>query len=139
MALVGPSGCGKSTAIQLLERFYDVLGGTIKIDGKDIKTLNIRHMRNHIALVGQEPTLFNLSVRDNIAYGLTDVREDEIINAAKLANIDDFVQSLPDGYNTSVGGRGKGVIQKCKRKLRNGFRAQFKLSSSLEQGTELLI
>uniref|UniRef100_A0AC34FWP2 ABC transporter domain-containing protein n=1 Tax=Panagrolaimus sp. ES5 TaxID=591445 RepID=A0AC34FWP2_9BILA len=103
VALVGPSGCGKSTVISLIERFYDTLGGTITIDGKDIRTLNIRHMRDAIALVGQEPTLFNLSIRENIIYGLENVKDDEIIQAAKLANIHSFIESLPNGYNTSVG------------------------------------
>uniref|UniRef100_A0AC35GE69 p-glycoprotein n=1 Tax=Panagrolaimus sp. PS1159 TaxID=55785 RepID=A0AC35GE69_9BILA len=106
VALVGPSGCGKSTVISLIERFYDTLGGIITIDGKDIRTLNIRHMRNAIALVGQEPTLFNISIRDNITYGLENVKDEEVIKAAQLANIHSFIESLPNGYDTSVGGRG---------------------------------
>ena len=106
VAIVGASGCGKSTVIQLIERFYDVLGGALKVDGKDIRQINIRHLRSAMALVGQEPTLFNLSVKDNISYGLDNIPLEKIKAAAKLANIDEFVESLPDKYNTSVGGRG---------------------------------
>ena len=106
VALVGPSGCGKSTIIQLLERYYDVLGGAIKFDGVDIRAINIRHLRNCIALVGQEPTLFNLSIGENIAYGFENPTKEAIQEAAQLANIDTFIESLPDGYNTNVGGKG---------------------------------
>uniref|UniRef100_A0AC35GLM7 Uncharacterized protein n=1 Tax=Panagrolaimus sp. PS1159 TaxID=55785 RepID=A0AC35GLM7_9BILA len=106
IALVGPSGCGKSTIIQLLERYYDVLGGTIKLDGIDIRSLNIRHLRNSIAVVGQEPTLFNLSIGENIAYGIENPTFEQIQKAAQLANIDTFIESLPNGYNTNVGGKG---------------------------------
>ena len=106
VAIVGASGCGKSTTIQLIERFYDVLGGALKVDGQDIREINIRHLRSAMALVGQEPTLFNLSVRQNISYGLDNIPLEKIKAAAKLANIDEFVESLPDKYDTSVGGRG---------------------------------
>ena len=106
VAIVGASGCGKSTVIQLIERFYDVLGGALKVDGQDIRQVNVRHLRSAIALVGQEPTLFNLSVKDNISYGLEDVPLEKIKTAAKLANVDDFIESLPDKYDTSVGGKG---------------------------------
>ncbi|KAI1720374.1 ABC transporter transmembrane region domain-containing protein [Ditylenchus destructor] len=78
VALVGPSGCGKSTIIQLIERFYDVLGGNLSVDGVDIRKYNIRHLRNAMALVGQEPTLFNLSIRENIAYGIADKYETSV-------------------------------------------------------------
>ncbi|KAH7724074.1 Bile salt export pump [Aphelenchoides avenae] len=106
VALVGPSGCGKSTVIQLLERYYDVYSGSVMVDGVDLRKYNIRHLRGAMALVGQEPTLFNLSIRENIAYGMENVTEQQIIEAAKLANIHNFVESLPQGYDTSVGGRG---------------------------------
>uniref|UniRef100_A0A1I8BVI5 ABC-type xenobiotic transporter n=1 Tax=Meloidogyne hapla TaxID=6305 RepID=A0A1I8BVI5_MELHA len=108
VALVGPSGCGKSTMIQLLERFYDPFSGTLNIDGKDIRRYNIRHLRNSISLVGQEPTLFALSIKENITYGLNndDISEDKITTAAKLANIHDFIESLPQKYDTPVGSRG---------------------------------
>uniref|UniRef100_A0AC34FJI9 Uncharacterized protein n=1 Tax=Panagrolaimus sp. ES5 TaxID=591445 RepID=A0AC34FJI9_9BILA len=106
VALVGPSGCGKSTIVQLLERYYDVLGGSIKFDGTDIRSINIRHLRNSIAIVGQEPTLFNLSIGENIAYGIEEPTFEQIQKAAQLANIDTFIESLPEGYNTNVGGKG---------------------------------
>lgn len=98
VALVGKSGCGKSTIVQLLERFYDVVSGLLTIDGMDVRHYNIRHMRSAMALVGQEHVLFNLTIRENITYGLAEhqVSEGEIVEAAKLANIHDFIESLPD-------------------------------------------
>ncbi|VDM92740.1 unnamed protein product, partial [Onchocerca ochengi] len=106
IALVGSSGCGKSTIIKLLERFYDVTRGVLFIDDRDIRSYNIRYLRSNIALVDQEPTLFNLSIRDNIAYGLDNMSQDQIESAAKLANIHDFIISLPQGYDTIVGSKG---------------------------------
>ncbi|CAF1034859.1 unnamed protein product [Adineta steineri] len=107
-ALVGPSGSGKSTTIALLERFYDPLKGEILLDGHDIKTLNIRWLRSLIGFVQQEPVLFNLSIRDNIAYGINDriVTQDEIETAAKMANIYEFIISLPEGFDTFCGSKG---------------------------------
>uniref|UniRef100_A0A915EGH1 ABC-type xenobiotic transporter n=1 Tax=Ditylenchus dipsaci TaxID=166011 RepID=A0A915EGH1_9BILA len=107
VALVGPSGCGKSTVIQLVERYYDVLSGSVAVDGVDIRKYNIRHLRQAMSLVGQEPTLFNLSIRENIGYGIMDtVTDQQIEAAAKLANIHAFVDSLPEKYDTSVGSKG---------------------------------
>ncbi|KAJ4960390.1 hypothetical protein NE237_020300 [Protea cynaroides] len=109
-ALVGQSGSGKSTMIGLIERFYDPLKGTVRIDGKDIKLYNLRSLRKHIALVSQEPTLFAGTIRENIVYGgaatLEKVDEAEIIEAAKAANAHDFIASMKDGYETSCGDRG---------------------------------
>ncbi|KAI1710182.1 ABC transporter transmembrane region domain-containing protein [Ditylenchus destructor] len=105
VALVGPSGCGKSTVIHLLERFYDALGGNIRIDGIDIRKYNIRHIRNAMAMVEQEPTVFNLSIGQNIAYGLKS-SQSQVEAAAKLANIHAFVESLPQKYDTMIGPRG---------------------------------
>ncbi|KAF1747317.1 hypothetical protein GCK72_023779 [Caenorhabditis remanei] len=106
VALVGPSGCGKSTTIQLIERYYDALCGTIRVDDSDIRDISVKHLRDNIALVGQEPTLFNLSIRDNITYGLENITQDQIEKAATLANIHTFVMGLPEGYDTSVGQSG---------------------------------
>ncbi|CAD5221357.1 unnamed protein product [Bursaphelenchus okinawaensis] len=106
MALVGPSGCGKSTTIQLIERYYDILSGSLKIDDTDYKQISIRHLRENVALVSQEPTLFNMSISQNISYGLEHVTMDRIIEAAKMANVHDFIDSLPNRYETSVGARG---------------------------------
>ncbi|KAH9291390.1 hypothetical protein KI387_043419 [Taxus chinensis] len=106
MALVGQSGCGKSTIIGLIERFYDPQKGRVNIDGKDIRSFNLRTLRQHIALVGQEPTLFVGSIREIIAYGKEDATEAEVIEAAKAANAHEFISCLKDGYYTNTGERG---------------------------------
>lgn len=117
VALVGASGSGKSTIIQLLLRFYDPLAGQILLDGRDIRTLNVRWLRARLGYVGQEPVLFAGSVGDNIAYGLdekysalNELTDDEIqarvIAAAKLANAHDFISAFPQGYDTDVGSGG---------------------------------
>ncbi|CAF4868056.1 unnamed protein product, partial [Rotaria sp. Silwood1] len=107
-ALVGPSGSGKSTTIALLQRFYDPLKGKILLDGHDIQVLNIRWLRSIMGLVQQEPVLFNLSIRDNIAYGDSsrEVTQDEIERVARTANIHELIKSLPQGYETSCGAKG---------------------------------
>ena len=96
-ALVGPSGSGKSTTVALIQRFYDPRSGSVLLDGHDIRTLNIRWLRSLLGLVQQEPILFNLSVRENIAYGDTsrDVSQSEIEAAARKANIHDVIAQLP--------------------------------------------
>ncbi|XP_065877798.1 ABC transporter B family member 15-like [Euphorbia lathyris] len=106
-ALVGQSGSGKSTIIGLIERFYDPIRGSVRIDGRDIKLFQLRSLRRHIALVSQEPTLFGGTIRDNIAYATSDeVGESEIIEAAKAANAHDFIAGLQEGYDTWCGERG---------------------------------
>ena len=92
MALVGQSGSGKSTIIGIIERFYDPLKGTVKIDGRDIRTFNLKWLRSHIALVGQEPTLFAGSIRDNILYGKENATEVDMVEAAKAANAHGFIR-----------------------------------------------
>ncbi|KAI6198606.1 Multidrug resistance protein pgp-3 [Aphelenchoides besseyi] len=106
IALVGHSGCGKSTVIQLLERFYDPMAGRIEIDQMDIREANLRHLRDHIALVGQESQLFDLTIRENICYGLEGVDEKRLIEAAKFSHVHEFVSALPQKYETKVGSRG---------------------------------
>ncbi|CAF3686235.1 unnamed protein product [Rotaria sordida] len=106
VALVGASGSGKSTIIQLLERFYDVGHGQLLLDGVDIRQLNIRWVRSCFGLVSQEPILFDLTIAENIGYGLENVPMEDIINAAKKANIHDFIKRLPQGYETKVGMKG---------------------------------
>lgn len=106
IALVGPSGSGKTTICSLLPRFYDVTEGRITIDGKDVRSLTLNGLRNQIGLVQQDVYLFCGTVRENIAYGKPDATMDEIIDAAKKANIHDFIEELPDGYDTFVGERG---------------------------------
>lgn len=106
IALVGPSGSGKTTICLLLPRFYDVTGGSIRIDGKDIRSLSLESLRNNIGLVQQDVYLFCGSIKDNISYGKPGASIEEIIDAAKKANIHDFIMSLPDGYDSYVGERG---------------------------------
>ncbi len=106
IALVGPSGSGKTTICSLLPRFYDVTGGQITIDGQDVRELTLHSLRNQIGLVQQDVYLFCGSIRENIAYGKPEASMEEIIEAAKKANIHDFIMELPDGYETFVGERG---------------------------------
>uniref|UniRef100_A0A8C0RDZ9 ATP binding cassette subfamily B member 1 n=1 Tax=Canis lupus familiaris TaxID=9615 RepID=A0A8C0RDZ9_CANLF len=108
LALVGSSGCGKSTVVQLLERFYDPLAGSVLIDGKEIKHLNVQWLRAHLGIVSQEPILFDCSIAENIAYGDNSrvVSHEEIMQAAKEANIHHFIETLPEKYNTRVGDKG---------------------------------
>jgi ATP-binding cassette subfamily B protein len=106
VALVGPSGSGKSTIGRLMFRFYDVNGGAIRIDGQDLRDVTQSSIHAQIGVVPQDTVLFNDTVRYNIAYGRTDATEDEIVVAAKAAKIHDFIMSLPDGYETTVGERG---------------------------------
>ena len=106
IALVGPSGSGKTTICSLLPRFYDVTGGQVTIDGKDVRTLTLQSLRRQIGLVQQDVYLFCGTVKENIAYGKPGASMEEIIDAAKKANIHEFIQSLPDGYDTFVGERG---------------------------------
>ena len=106
IALVGPSGSGKTTICSLLPRFYDVTGGKITIDGKDVRTLTLKSLRSQIGMVQQDVYLFAGTIRDNIAYGKPGASMGEIIEAAKRANIHDFIRELPDGYDTYVGERG---------------------------------
>ena len=107
VALVGESGSGKSTVISLIERFYDPDSGVILLDGKNLKSLKLSWLRQQLGLVGQEPVLFNDTIRANIAYGKEgEVSEEEIIAAAEAANAHRFISSLSSGYGTSVGERG---------------------------------
>ncbi|KAF9242528.1 P-loop containing nucleoside triphosphate hydrolase protein [Melanogaster broomeanus] len=110
VALVGASGCGKSTVIQLIERFYDPLAGQVLLDGQPINEFNIQEYRKHISLVSQEPTLYAGTIRFNILLGATkpesEVTQDEIEAACRNANILNFIQSLPNGFDTQVGGKG---------------------------------
>ena len=105
-AIVGQSGSGKSTIIALIERFYDPLAGVVKIDGRDIKTYNLRALRRHIGLVSQEPTLIAGTIRENIVYGTETSSEAEIEDAARSANAHEFISNLKDGYDTWCGDRG---------------------------------
>ncbi|KAH7686350.1 Xenobiotic-transporting ATPase protein [Dioscorea alata] len=106
IGLVGSSGCGKSTVIGLIQRFYDAERGVVKIDGIDIRELNIIHYRQFTAVVSQDPMIFSGTIRDNLTFGKPEATEDEIIEAAKAANAHDFISTLQDGYNTGCGEKG---------------------------------
>ena len=111
LALVGPSGCGKSTVVSLVERFYDIIAGSVEVDNEDIRDLNIRWLRRQIGIVSQEPVLFDRSIADNIRYGANfrEVGDEEIVEAAKAANIHNFIQSLPEVYIAVI----KGLFGSC--------------------------
>ncbi|KAF1748491.1 hypothetical protein GCK72_024958 [Caenorhabditis remanei] len=106
VALVGPSGTGKSTCIAMLERFYDVSGGALRIDGQDIRSLSLHHLRTQMALVGQEPRLFAGTIKDNVCFGLKDVPIEKVNQALELANATRFLSNLPSGIETEVGEKG---------------------------------
>ncbi|KAI3779498.1 hypothetical protein L2E82_09219 [Cichorium intybus] len=112
LALVGQSGSGKSTVIGMIERFYDPMRGSIRIEERDLKDYNLRDLRLHIALVSQEPTLFAGSIRYNIVCGKKEACESDIRNAAKLANAHEFISSMKDGYGTYSGERAVQVGQR---------------------------
>uniref|UniRef100_A0AC35TTR9 ABC transporter domain-containing protein n=1 Tax=Rhabditophanes sp. KR3021 TaxID=114890 RepID=A0AC35TTR9_9BILA len=133
LALVGPSGCGKSTTIALLERFYDPEAGSVLIDGHDLRELNLHHVRSQIALVGQQPVLFDCSIRENLLYSIEDqnISDDRINEVLKMCNIYDFVQSLPDGLNTNVGAKGS--------QLSGGQRSRFAIGQAIIRNAKVII
>lgn len=131
IAIVGPSGAGKSTIASLIPRFYDATEGGILIDGVDIRTVITNSLRQQIAIVPQETILFSSSVGENIAYGRIDAGQDEIIEAAKAANAHDFIDRLPEGYDTLVGERGV--------KLSGGERQRVAIARALLKNPKLLI
>ena len=106
IAFVGPSGGGKSTIVKMLERFYDPIEGAVCLDGVNIKDINVKHLRSCIGYVGQEPTLFATTIAQNIKYGNPSATQEQVEEAARLANAHDFITSFPDAYNTQVGDKG---------------------------------
>lgn len=121
VALVGGSGCGKSTIIQLLERFYDVQGGSVKVDGHDVRDLNLKAFRRHVALVSQEPTLYDGTIAWNLSLGAFEdadkVTMEDMRRACAQANILQFIESLPDEFETQVGGKGTQLSGGQKQRL----------------------
>jgi ATP-binding cassette, subfamily B, bacterial len=131
VALVGHSGSGKTTLVRLLQRLYDVQEGSVTIDGQDIKEMTQTSLRSAIAVVPQDPILFHRTVRENIAYGRPDASEEEIILAAKQANIHDFITTLPKQYETLVGERGI--------KLSGGERQRVAIARAILSNRKILI
>lgn len=117
VALVGPSGGGKTTLCSLLPRFYDVTGGSVRVDGNDVRDIRLKSLRDSIGIVQQDVYMFAGSIQENIAYGKPDATEEEIIDAAKKANIHDFVMTLEEGYDTYVGERGTRLSGGQKQRL----------------------
>jgi ABC-type multidrug transport system fused ATPase/permease subunit len=131
VGIVGATGGGKSTIVSLIPRFYDPTAGTVKIDGVDIRQYKLQALRNQIGYVLQETVLFRGTVRDNIAYGRAGATEDEIIEAAKLANADEFIARMPHGYDTLVGERGE--------TLSGGQRQRIGIARALIRNNPILI
>ena len=131
LALVGPSGAGKSTLADLIPRFYDVNNGSISLDGKDIKNIKLNSLRSLMGIVTQETFLFNDSVKANIAYGLESVSDESIKKAAIAANADEFIEQLPDGYDTIIGERGV--------KLSGGQRQRISIARAIMKNPPILI
>jgi ATP-binding cassette subfamily B protein len=117
LAILGTTGSGKSTIINLIPRFYEINSGTIKIDDIDIRNYLLKDLRKNIGLVSQETYLFNKSIADNIAYGKEDAKHEEIVEAAKIAELHDFIVSLPEGYDSVVGERGTRLSGGQKQRL----------------------
>ena len=104
--MVGPTGSGKSTVVSLIPRFYDPTAGVVKIDGHDVRDYKIQALRDQIGYVLQDTVLFRGTIRENIAFGTSQRHQEEIVEAAKLANADEFIARMPQGYDTMVGERG---------------------------------
>ncbi|MFC6716224.1 ABC transporter ATP-binding protein [Natrialbaceae archaeon GCM10025810] len=131
LALVGPTGAGKSTVLKLLLRLYDVDEGAIRIDGQDVRDVSLRSLRQSMAYVGQESFLFYGTVEENITYGTFDASREEIVEAAKAAEAHEFIQNLPDGYDTMVGERGV--------KLSGGQRQRIAIARAVLRDPDILI
>jgi subfamily B ATP-binding cassette protein MsbA len=131
VAFVGRSGSGKTTLVDLLPRFYEVTGGSITIDGSDLRDLKLKDLRNLIGYVNQEPILFNDSFFNNIAFGMDDVTEEQVVNAAKIANAHEFIMATENGYQTTIGDRGD--------KLSGGQKQRLSIARAVMKNPPILI
>jgi ATP-binding cassette subfamily B protein len=131
LALVGPTGAGKSTLLKLLMRLYDVDDGAVRIDGQDLRDVTIPSVRRSIGYVSQEPFMFYGSVKENLTYGTFGATDEEIVEAAKVAEAHGFIQNLPDGYDTEIGERGV--------KLSGGQRQRLSIARAVLRDPEILI
>jgi subfamily B ATP-binding cassette protein MsbA len=147
VALVGKSGAGKSSFVQLIPRFYDPQGGRVLIDGRDVRTVTLRSLREHIAMVSQDVLLFSGTARENILYGRPEATDAEVVAAAQAANAHDFIQALPGGYDALIGERGAKLSggQKQRLALARAFLADPRIlildeaTSALDSESEALI
>ena len=131
VAIVGESGAGKSTLVDLIPRFYDATEGRITIDGKDIKNLKVKDLRGLMGNVNQDPILFNDTIFNNIAFGVENATEEEVVAAAKIANAHDFIMEKPEGYQTNIGDRGT--------KLSGGQRQRLSIARAILKNPPILI
>ncbi|MBQ8136854.1 MAG: ABC transporter ATP-binding protein, partial [Clostridia bacterium] len=131
IAIVGPSGSGKSTIVNLIPRLFDVESGSVQFDGVDVREMDLNELRSHIGVVTQETYLFNGTIRDNLLYARPDATEQDMIEACKKANIYDFIQKQPEGFDTTVGNRGL--------KLSGGEKQRLSIARVLLKDPALLI